>query len=174
MWIGTESGSLVRMEGRAMKIALLHVPIVAIRENQDSSIQVETSDHLLRYDPHSMELKSKDPDAVSENHDPKGMSLSSGHSIKEKAFVCPQCASLGITSSLLKHANLDRDQIRMAMRDNDGNVWIATRESGVLRVAKRSGGSSSTRPEIDRISANDGRSRYWVWDICDVRGSSLW
>src|SRR5260370_41541767 len=105
-----------------------------------------------------MELKSKAPAGVSENHDPKRTSLSSSHSIKNEAFVCPQCASLGITSSLLKQANLDRDQIRMAMRDNDGNVWIATRESGVLRVAKRSGGSSSTRPEIDRLSANDGLS----------------
>jgi len=174
MWIGTESGSLVRMEGRSMKIAMLHVPIVAIREDADSSIQVETSDHLLRFDPHSMELKSKDPDAVSENHDPKGISLSSGHSIKEKAFVCRQCASLGITSSLLKHANLDRDQIRMAMRDNDGNVWIATRESGVLRVAKKSSGSSYTAPEVDRLSANDGLSSDSVWDIFEDREHNLW
>src|SRR5260370_32906682 len=121
-----------------------------------------------------MELKAKDPDAVSENHDPKGISLSSGHSIKEKAFVGRQCASLGITSSLLKHANLVRDQIRMAMRDNDGNVWIATRESGVLRVAKKSSGSSYTAPEVDRLSANDGLSSDSVWDIFEDRERNLW
>ena len=31
MWIGTERGSLVRMEGRSMKLAMLGLPIVAIR-----------------------------------------------------------------------------------------------------------------------------------------------
>jgi ligand-binding sensor domain-containing protein len=86
MWIGTESGSLVRMEGRSMKIVMLHVPIVAIRENADSSIQVETSDRLLRFDPYTMELKSKDLDAVSEHDDPKRTSPSLGHSILRHRF----------------------------------------------------------------------------------------
>src|SRR5713226_5317883 len=81
MWIGTESGSLVRMGGRSMKIVMVSVPIVAIRENADSSIQVETSDHLLRFDAHSMELKSKDLDAVGEGYDPKRASSSSGRFI---------------------------------------------------------------------------------------------
>jgi signal transduction histidine kinase/ligand-binding sensor domain-containing protein len=172
MWIGTESGSLVRMERRSMKMVMLHVPIVAIRENADSSIEVETSDRLLRFDPSSVEFKSKDPDAVSEDRDSKR--TSSRRSIEDKAFVCPQCAPLGITSSLLKQANLGRDQIRMAMRDHDGNVWIATRESGVFRVTRRSGGSSSTAPEIDRLSANEGLSSDSVWDIFEDREHNLW
>jgi signal transduction histidine kinase/ligand-binding sensor domain-containing protein len=174
IWIGTESGSLVRLEGRSMKIVMLHVPIVTIRENADSSIQVETSDHLLRFDAHSMELKSKDLDAVSENHDPKRTPVSSGHSIRDTAFVCTQCAALGITSSLLKRANLDRDQIRMAMRDVDGNVWIATRESGALRVSNKSSESPYTAPEIDRLSANEGLSSDSVWDIFEDREHNLW
>ena len=174
MWIGTESGSLVRMEGRSMKIVMLHVPIVAIREDADSSIQVETSDRLRRFDPQSMELKSKDSDGVSEHHDPKRTPLSSGHSIQDIALLCPQCASLGITPSLLKRLNLDRDQIRMAMRDNDGNVWIATRESGVLRVAKRSSSSPDATPEIDRLSTNEGLSSDSVWNIFEDREHNLW
>ena len=174
MWVGTESGSLVRMEGRSVKIVMLHVPIVAIRENTDSSIQVETPDHLLRFDPRSMELKSKDPGGVSDNRDPKRTSLASGQSINDKAFVCPQCEALGITSSLLERANLDPGQIRMAMRDNDGNVWIATRESGVVRVAKRSSGSPDTAPEIDRLSTNEGLSSDSVWDIFEDREHNLW
>jgi ligand-binding sensor domain-containing protein/anti-sigma regulatory factor (Ser/Thr protein kinase) len=162
------------MEGRSMKIVMLHVPIIAIRENADSSIQVETSDRLLRFDPHSMELKSKDSDGVGEHDDPKRTPPSLGHSIKSTAFVCAQCASLGITSSFLKRANLDRDQIRMAMRDHDGNVWIATREGGVLRVAKRSSGSPDATPEIDRLSANEGLSSDSVWDIFEDREHNLW
>jgi signal transduction histidine kinase/ligand-binding sensor domain-containing protein len=174
MWIGTENGSLVRMEGRSMKIVTLHASIVAIREDADSSIEVETSDGVLRFDASSMELKSKGLDAVSENRDPKVTSPSSGHTIKGEAFVCPQCASFGITSSLLKRANLDRGQIRMAMRDNDGNVWIATRESGVLRVARTSSGSPDTASKVDRLSVNDGLSSDSVWDIFEDREHNLW
>jgi signal transduction histidine kinase/ligand-binding sensor domain-containing protein len=173
MWIGTENGSLVRMQGHSMKIVMLYAPIVAIGEDADSSIQVEISDRLLRFDPYSMELKSKDQGAILENRDPKRASLSSGRSIKDEAFVCPRCASLGITSSLFRRANLDRNQIRMAMSDSDGNVWIATRESGVFRVA-RSSGASSAAPEIDRLSANDGLSSDSVWDIFEDREHNLW
>src|SRR6266567_5772578 len=72
---------------------VLDMSILAIRGNADSSIQVETSEHLLRLDAHSMEFKSRDLDAISGDHDPKRDSPSSGHSIKDKTFVCPQCAS---------------------------------------------------------------------------------
>ena len=174
MWIGTESGSLARMEAGSLKIVMLHVPIVAIRERQDSSVEVETLDRLLRFDAHSMELTSNDPDVVGGNRVPKRTSFSTGDSIKDKAFVCAECGPLGITSSLLQRANLDRDQIRMAMHDHDGNVWIATRESGVFRVAKRSNGSSSAALEIDRLSVHEGLSSDSVWDIFEDREHNLW
>jgi ligand-binding sensor domain-containing protein/signal transduction histidine kinase len=173
IWIGTESGSLVRMKDRSMKIVTLHAPIVAIREDTDSSIQVETSDRLLRLDPYSMEVKSKDGNAAPENRDSKRASRSSGRSIEGAAFVCPQCASLGITSSLLKRANLEWNQIRKAVSDDDGNVWIATKESGLFRVA-RSSASSSTAPAMDRLSVNDGLSSDSVWDIFEDREHNLW
>jgi len=60
------------------------------------------------------------------------------------------------------------------MRDNDGNVWIATKEGGVLRAVKRSGGSSHTTPEIDRLSASEGLSNDSVWDILKNREHNLW
>ena len=97
MWIGTESGSLARMEAGSLKIVMLHVPIVAIRERQDSSVEVETLDRLLRFDAHSMELTSNDPDVAGGNRVPKRTSLSTGDSIKDKAFVCAECAALGST-----------------------------------------------------------------------------
>jgi ligand-binding sensor domain-containing protein/signal transduction histidine kinase len=174
MWIGTESGNLVRMEGRSMKIVALRTPITAIRENADSTIQVETSDHLLRLNANSMEFKSGDLDAARRDSDPKRDSPSSGRSIRDKTIVCPQCAPLGITSSLLQHANLGQAEIRMAMRDNDGNVWIATKESGVLRIARRSDGSSHTTPEADRLTASEGLSNDSVWDIFEDREHNLW
>ena len=155
MWIGTQSGNLVRMEGRSMKIAILNAPILSIREDADSTIQVETSDRLLRLDPHSMEFKS-------------------AHPVKDKTPACSQCAPLGITPSLLKQASLNQSQIRMAMRDNDGNVWIATKEEGVLRVAKKSSGSAHPTPEIDRLSAREGLSNDSVWDIFEDREHNLW
>jgi len=163
MWIGTESGRLVRMEGRSMRIGMLDVPIVAIRENADSTIQVETSDHLFRLDEHSIDIKSKKLDAISGNSDPK-----------DKTVTCPPCVSLGITASLLKHVNLGQDRIRMATRDSDGNVWIATKDSGVLRITKRSDESSHTFPEIDRFSASNGLSNDSVWDIFEDREHNLW
>src|ERR1700745_374549 len=36
MWIGTENGSLVRMEGRSMKVVMLNLPIVAIADTAHS------------------------------------------------------------------------------------------------------------------------------------------
>lgn len=173
MWIGTESGSLARMEAGSLKTVMLHVPIVAIRERQDSSIEVETLDRLLRFDAHSMELTSNDPDVAAGNRAPKRTSLSTGGSIKDKA-LCAECGPLGITSSVLQRANLDRDQIRMAMHDHDGNLWIATRESGVFRVANRSDNSSSSAPEIDRLSVHEGLSSDSVWDIFEDREHNLW
>jgi signal transduction histidine kinase/ligand-binding sensor domain-containing protein len=174
MWIGTESGSLARMEAGSLKIVMLHAPIVAIRERQDSSIEVETLDRLLRFDAHSMELTSNDPDVAGGTRVPKRTSLSTGGSIKDKAFLCAECGPLGITSSLLQRANLDPSQIRTAMHDHDGNVWIATRESGVFRVAKRSDNSSSAAPEIDRLSVHEGLSSDSVWDIFEDREHNLW
>src|SRR5258708_1284502 len=174
MWIGTESGSLARMEAGSLKIVMIPVPIVAVRERQAPSREVETLDRVLRVGAHSMELTSNDPDVAGGNRVPTRTSLSTGDSIKDKAFVCAECAALGITSSLLQRANLDRDQIRMAMHDHDGNVWIATRESGVFRVAKRSNGTSSVAPEIDRLSVNEGLSSDLVWDIFQDRQHNLW
>jgi signal transduction histidine kinase/ligand-binding sensor domain-containing protein len=174
MWIGTESGKLVRMEGRSIKIFPLGVPILAIQENADSSVQVETSDHLLRLDAHSVEFNSRDLGAITKDQDPKLDSLSSDHSTKYKTVVCPQCASIGITSSLLQHENLGQREVRMAMRDNDGNVWIATKEGGVLRVVTRSTGSSHSTPEVDRLTTSEGLSNNSVSDIFEDREHNLW
>jgi signal transduction histidine kinase/ligand-binding sensor domain-containing protein len=176
MWIGTESGSLVRMEGRSIKkIVTLDVPIIAIHENADSTIQVETSTGLFRFDASSLKIKSKNLNAAGEEPDLMRPSSSSTRSIRDGGALCPQCASLGVTYSLLKRANLDQGQIRMAMRDGNGNVWIATRESGVLRVAtKSSSGSSSAPPEIDRFLTSDGLSNDSVWDIFEDREHNLW
>jgi signal transduction histidine kinase/ligand-binding sensor domain-containing protein len=174
MWIGTESGNLVRMEGRSMKIVTLGMPIIAIRENADSTIQIETSDHLLRLDAHSMEFKSRDLDPIRRDHDLKLDSPSSGHSTKDKTVECAQCASLGITSSLLRQANLGQTEIRMAMRDSDGNLWIATREDGVVRVARPPAGSSHSLPEIDRLTTSEGLSNNSVSDIFEDREHNLW
>ena len=174
MWIGTESGGLVRMAGRSMKILTLGVPIVAIHENEDSSIQVETSDRLLSLDAHSMEVKSRDLDAIRGNHNSKRDFVHSDRSIHNKTVACPHCESLGITSSILKRAKLDRDQIRMAMRDNDGNVWIATKEVGVLRITRRPSAAPHTTPEIDQLSASEGLSNDSVWDIFEDREHNLW
>lgn len=169
MWIGTENGSLVRMEGRSMKVVMLDLPIIAIGENADSSIQVKTSDHLLRFDARSMELKSRDVDAIG------GNPLSSGRRHGESPIPgCPACAGLGITLAILKRADLGQDQIRMAMRDNDGNLWIATKEGGVLRIAKTPNGLSDTTAEIDRLTASDGLSNDSVWDIFEDREHNLW
>ena len=173
MWIGTESGNLVRMEGRSMKIVTLDMPIIAIRENADSTIQIETSDHLLRLDAHSMEFKSRDLDPIRRDHDLK-LDSSSGHSTKDKTAECAQCASLGISSSLLRQANLGQTEIRMAMRDSDGNLWIATRENGVVRVARPPAGSSHSLLEIDRLTTSEGLSNNSVSDIFEDREHNLW
>jgi signal transduction histidine kinase/ligand-binding sensor domain-containing protein len=175
MWIGTENGSLVRMERHSMKVVMLDLPIVAIGENADSSIQVRTSDHLLRFDARSMELKSRNLDAIGGNPDPKRDPFSSGQRARGSPIPgCPACAGLGITSAILKRADLAPDQIRMAMRDNDGSLWIATKEGGVLRIAKKPNGSSDTTAEVDRLTASEGLSNDSVWDIFEDREHNLW
>ena len=175
MWIGTENGSLVRMEGRSMKIVMLNLPIVAIAENADSSIQVKTSDHLLRFDARSMELRSRDLDAIGANPNPKRDSLSSRLRPRESTIAgSPACAGLEITSAILKRIDLRQDQIRMSMRDNDGNLWIATKESGVLRIPKKPNGSSNTKAGVDRLTASEGLSNDSVWDIFEDREHNLW
>src|SRR6202040_752697 len=103
----------------------------------------------LRLDAHSMEFKSREVNPIRRDHNLKLDSPSSGHSTKDKTVECTQCASLGITTSLFRQANLGQAEIRMAMRDSDGNLWIATREDGVVRVARPPDGSSHSLPEID-------------------------
>jgi signal transduction histidine kinase/ligand-binding sensor domain-containing protein len=173
MWIGTESGSLARMVDRSMKSIALGTPILAIRENADSSIEVETSDHLFRIDAKSMKIQSKGPDANSLDQDSKRGLLSLSYS-GNKTVACVNCASLGITSSILQRANLAQGQIRMAMQDSDGNVWIATTERGVFRIARTPSDSSRKPSQIDRLSASDGLSSDSAWDICEDREHNLW
>jgi signal transduction histidine kinase/ligand-binding sensor domain-containing protein len=175
MWIGTENGSLVRMEGRSIKVVMLELPIVAIAEKADSSIEVKTSHQLLHFDARSMELKSTAPDAIRGNQDPKHDSPPSGRRPGEdKNPGCPACAGLGITPAILKRADLAQDQIRMAIHDNDGSLWIATKEAGVLRIAKNPNGSSDTTDEVDRLTASEGLSNDSVWDIFEDREHNLW
>jgi signal transduction histidine kinase/streptogramin lyase len=174
MWIGTERGSLVRMEGGFMKVVMVGLPIVAIGENADSSIEVKTSDHLLRFDARSMELKSRELDEIGENPNPKRGFPSSGRPKGSPIPRCPACADLGITSAILKRTDLDQDQVRMAMLDNDGSLWIATKEGGVLRITKKANGWSDTRAEVDRLTATEGLSNDSVWDIFEDREHNLW
>jgi signal transduction histidine kinase/ligand-binding sensor domain-containing protein len=165
MWIGTESGSLIRMQGRSIDVATVGAPVLALRENADGSIEAETLDSVSRFDARTMEVRSKAA---------KPAAASSGRSIGDKAVLCPQCESLGVSSALLKRADLDRGQIRAAMRDNDGNVWIATRESGIVRIAGQSSGAAHGMAEIARLSVNEGLSSDSVWDICEDREHNLW
>jgi signal transduction histidine kinase len=53
-------------------------------------------------------------------------------------------------------------------------VWIATRESGVLRIKNVTSGSSYAKPEMDRLSASEGLSSDSVWDIFEDREHNLW
>jgi signal transduction histidine kinase/ligand-binding sensor domain-containing protein len=172
-WIGTETGNLVRMEGRSMKITLLHEPVIFIRENMDSTIQVETSNHLLRLDAHSMEFKPQHFDEASGDHDQKRNTMTSDQPL-DKMAMCPECPRLDAAPSLLKRVNLRPADIRMAMHDSDGNMWIATKEGGVVRVTGWSSKSTHTTPEIERLSANEGLSNDSVWDIFEDREHNLW
>jgi signal transduction histidine kinase/ligand-binding sensor domain-containing protein len=175
MWIGTERGSLVRMEGRSMKVVMLDLPIVSIDENADSSVDVKTSDHLLRFDARSMELKSRDLVASGGNSDPKRDSTSAGRRPGQaKIPGCSSCAGLGITSEILKRADLGQGQVRMAMQDNDGSLWMATKESGVVRIAKKPNGLPDATIEVERLTASEGLSNDSVWDIFEDREHNLW
>src|ERR1035437_1779932 len=173
MWIGTETGKLVRMEGRSMKIVVLPEPIVSIRENADSTIRVETSNHVLRFHPESMEPESGDLSAIGGDQGPKREGAFYGPSAR-KVSVCQQCTLLGLTASLLKRAHLNPNQIRMAMRDKDENLWVATAEGGIVRVAFRPTDSTHSTPEIEHLSASEGLSNDSVWDIFEDREHNLW
>src|SRR5260370_257754 len=66
-----------------------------------------------------------------------------------------QPSSDSVAPSLLALAHLPLDQLRRAMRDSDGNVWIATRESGIYRIHGNPGAMS---PSVERLSVLDGLS----------------
>jgi len=172
MWIGTESGNLVRMEGSSMKAAALEAPIFDIRENADSSIRTETSDQVFRIDAKSMEIQSREQLPVNGSHEPGSGPVRAVHSPADKVMLCAMCTSLGLTASILQRARLGQDEIRMGIRDHDRNLWLATRERGIFRIARSSNGSS--HPTIEHLSVREGLSNDSIWDIYEDREHNLW
>ncbi len=55
LWIGTEGGSLVRREGDSMQVVSIGLPIVAIRQDAASMIDVTTANGMLHFDPRSLQ-----------------------------------------------------------------------------------------------------------------------
>jgi signal transduction histidine kinase/ligand-binding sensor domain-containing protein len=169
LWIGTESGSLVRMQGSELKVAAFGTPIVAIRENSDASIHVETADKVFRVEPQSLGITACP--AAGFSADAPGRKTSSSRPSSENISIACQHSSDSISPAMLALAELPPDQLRRATRDSDGNVWIATRESGIYRIHGNPGALS---PSVERLSVLDGLSNDSVWDIFEDREHNLW
>ncbi|WP_433969696.1 two-component regulator propeller domain-containing protein [Tunturiibacter gelidiferens] len=139
LWVGTESGMLVRIDGPAMKSLTLNLPISSIRERADSLIDVEASNQVFRVSPATMQITTtcqvgSASASDSDLHPPQSMSLG-----KVDSAECGIQSAHNVAPSILATAHLTSNQIRSVMPDNDGNLWLATRESGVIRVSTAAG-----------------------------------
>ena len=149
LWIGTESGSLVRMEGDSMQVVSVGLPIMAVREDAASTIEVATANGMLYFDPTSLTSQAR-ADSLG-------------------ASPCSMCGPQAVSAALLRRAHLAPKQLRTAMRDREGNLWLGTRESGVVRIAHPNGSAV-----IDRLTTANGLSSDTVWDILEDREGNLW
>jgi ligand-binding sensor domain-containing protein/signal transduction histidine kinase len=149
LWIGTADGSLVRMEGGTMKLASVGMPIVAIRQDAASAIAVETTGGTFCFDPSTLTQEAA-----------PARSAGTG-----------ECTSEGppsLPAVLFRSAQLAA-QVRKTITDSDGNLWIATRERGVLRIAHPNGA-----PVVERITKASGLSSDSVWDVLQDSEKNLW
>jgi signal transduction histidine kinase/ligand-binding sensor domain-containing protein len=171
LWAGTESGILVRLNGGSMKSLTLNLPISSIWERTDSLIDVETSDEVFHVSPTTMQITTTcqvRPGWLPNFERRSTQSLSLG---EDASAGCGLHSGHNVRASILDRAHLRPDQIRSILPDSDGNLWVATRESGVFRVSSATGGA---RPEIEQISVADGLSSDSVWNLLEDREHNLW
>jgi signal transduction histidine kinase/ligand-binding sensor domain-containing protein len=171
LWVGTESGILVRVNGREMKSLILHLPISSIQVRADSLVDVETSDKIFRISPEPMQITTTcrtgpASAAGSELHPPV-----SRLPAKDASAECNRQSALNLAPSILDRAHLTPEQIRSIFADSDGNLWVATRESGVFRVSKTAG---EALPRIEQLTTSDGLSSDSIWDLFEDREHNLW
>jgi signal transduction histidine kinase/ligand-binding sensor domain-containing protein len=171
LWVGTENGMLVRIDGQAMKSLTLNLPISSIRERADSLIEVETSNEVFRVSPATMQITTtcqvRSASALdSEPHPSQSMSLG-----KVDSAECGLQSAHNVAPSILARAHLTSDQIRSILPDNDGNLWLATRESGVIRVSTTAGEAHAGN---EQFSVVDGLSSNSVWTLFEDREHNLW
>lgn len=171
LWVGTETGILVRIDGPAMKSLTLNLPISSIRERPDSLIEVEASNQVFRVSPATMQVTTtcqvRSASAlVSAPHPPQSMPLA-----KVDPTECGLQSAHNIAPSILDRTHLASDQIRSILPDTDGNLWLATRESGVIRVSNTVG---EARAEKEQFSVVDGLSSDSVWTLFQDREHNLW
>jgi signal transduction histidine kinase/ligand-binding sensor domain-containing protein len=171
LWAGTESGILVRLDSRTMKSLSLNAPISSIQQRADSSVDVETANEVFRIASATMHITATCrvaavPAYGAESQSPQLLSLQQGNSTE-----CGARTVLDIAPSILSRVHLTADQVRSNLRDSDGNLWMATRESGVFRVSKT---ADEARPAIEQLSVADGLSSDSVWNIFEDREHNLW
>jgi signal transduction histidine kinase/ligand-binding sensor domain-containing protein len=171
LWIGTEGGMLVRLDNRGMRSLPFNTPISSIREQSVSAIDVQTSNKIFRVASATMQITATcEIVAVPAQHGqispPSFLSLRRGSSTE-----CGPPSDLSVAPSLLGRARLSPDQVRSVLRDSDGNLWMATSESGIFRVSNN---AEEARPEIEQLSFIDGLSSDSVWNIFEDREHNLW
>jgi signal transduction histidine kinase/ligand-binding sensor domain-containing protein len=150
LWIGTESGSLVQMRGGEKRVVPVGAAVNSIRQTQAGTrqtVEVETTVGALCFDPETMAERAVPP----------------------KTQLPASTSTLASNASLLRRAGLLESQVRKAVRDSEGTVWIATRESGVVRIPH-----AVNPTEINRITKANGLSNDSVWDVVEDRERNIW
>jgi signal transduction histidine kinase/ligand-binding sensor domain-containing protein len=167
LWIGTEGGILVRLDNRGMRSLPLNTPISSIREQSDSAIDVQTSNKIFRVASATMQITATcGVVAVPAQH-----GQPSPPSLRGNSTECRPPSDLNVEPSFLRRAHVSADQISSVLRDSDGNLWMATRESGVFRLSSN---ADAARPAIEQLSFVDGLSSDSVWNIFEDREHDLW
>jgi signal transduction histidine kinase/ligand-binding sensor domain-containing protein len=170
LWAGTDSGILVRLDSRTMKSLPLNAPISSIQRRPDSSVDVETASEVFRIASPTMQITATCRVGAIPAHGAESQPLQLSP-LRRNPTECGARSVLDIAPSALSRAHLTADQVRSILRDSEGNLWVATRESGLFRVSKT---AEEAHPAIEQLSVVDGLSSDSVWNILEDCEHNLW
>jgi ligand-binding sensor domain-containing protein/signal transduction histidine kinase len=154
--VGTATGMLVRWNGTVAVNIMLGSPIEHIKEASDHTLQVETRNKVFQFK--ASDLSSISSAARSESQIAVARSL-----VVDKVT---QADKQSTAERALLKISKERMAVRKVQRDSSGAIWIATENTGLIRVAKSG--------EVQRYTPSSGLPSDHIWDIFEDREGNIW
>ncbi len=159
LWAGTEGGNLVRLQGGAKRLIALHSPVKALREQEAGAVDVLTASGVVRIATETGEV------------------LSACSAAGPGGNACTAAFAQSASAATLAAAHLQATDVRVALRDSQGGLWLGSAEHGVSRVEKPGESFVQAGRSIaasSRISRAEGLSNDSVWAVFEDREANLW